>query len=202
MQEKVNSFVIHFVTSNQGKIKTLGNLFRNRGRPDVEVEGTKLDLIEPQADVVSEVSLSKARQAYGLLKKSVLVEDGGLAIEALRGFPGVYSKYVSQTLGATGIVKLMAGVPNRSARFVSTATYIGENGQERQFPREGGEVSIANEVSDIESPLAWSPLWRVIRIDRYQKVMSEMTREEINEYYSDGKSSLDKFADWFLENIE
>ena len=89
---------IHFITSNKGKIKSLNSYFQNLGRPDVEIIPTNLNLIEPQADTVAEVSLFKARQAFQQLKEPVLVEDGGFAIEALNGFPGVYTKYANQTL--------------------------------------------------------------------------------------------------------
>ena len=37
----------------------------------------------------------------------LLVEDAGLFVEALHGFPGVYSSYVLKTLDVHGILKLM-----------------------------------------------------------------------------------------------
>ncbi len=195
---------IHLITSNAGKAKTLQNFFVSLGRSDIEIVPTNLNLnlIEPQADNFSEVSLFKARQAFEQLKEPVLVEDGGFAIEALKGFPGVYTKYINQTLGAEGIIKLMNGVENRNAKFVSTATYIDVNGQEHQFHRKGGEVSIANEISKVDSPLAWSVLWKIVWIERFQKRMAEMTEDEVNQYYSGGKSegSLNIFATWFVEN--
>lgn len=193
---------IHFITSNAGKAKTLQSFFESKGRSDVEIVPTNLDLIEPQADTVAEVSLFKARQAFEQLKEPVLVEDGGFAIEALKGFPGVYAKYINKTLGAEGIIKLMGGIANRNAKFISTATYIDSNGQEHQFHRKGGEVSIAEMVSHVDSPLAWSVLWKIVWIERFQKVMAEMTEEEVNQYYSGGKSegSLNIFATWFMES--
>ncbi|MDR1207025.1 MAG: hypothetical protein LBK26_01270 [Rickettsiales bacterium] len=193
---------VHFITSNTGKAKTLQSYFESKGRSDIEIVPTNLDLIEPQADTVAEVSLFKARQAFEQLREPVLVEDGGFAIEVLKGFPGVYTKYSNKTLGADGIIKLMDGVSNRNAKFVSTATYIDVNGKEHQFHRKGGEVSIAETVSSVDSPLAWSVLWKIVWIERFQKVMAEMTEEEVNQYYSGGKSegSLNIFVDWFMEN--
>jgi XTP/dITP diphosphohydrolase len=193
---------IHFITSNAGKAKTLQSFFKSLGRDDIEIVATNLNLIEPQADTVAEVSLFKARQAFNQLKKPVLVEDGGFAIDALNGFPGVYTKYVNQTLGAAGLMKLMNQESNRKAKFVSTATYIDTDGTERQFHRKGGEVSIADKVSNVDSPLAWSVLWKIVWIDRFQKTMSEMTEAEVNQYYSGGKSegSLNIFATWLANN--
>jgi inosine/xanthosine triphosphate pyrophosphatase family protein len=92
-------------------------------------------------------------------------------------------------------------VSNREAKFVSTATYIDSNGREYQFHRKGGEVSIAEKVSPVDSPLAWSVLWKVVWIEKFQKTMAEMTEKEVDEYYSGGKSegSLNIFAAWFME---
>lgn len=50
---------------------------------------------------------------------AVCVEDSGLFIEALGGFPGVYSSYVFKTIGNIGILKLMSQTPKRRAYFKS-----------------------------------------------------------------------------------
>ena len=48
-----------------------------------------------------------------------MLEDSGLFIKALNGFPGVYSAYVFQTIGHLGILRLMEGIRERDARFES-----------------------------------------------------------------------------------
>lgn len=47
----------------------------------------------------------------------LMIDDSGLFIDSLRGFPGVYSSYVFKTIGCDGVLKLMEGVVDRSARF-------------------------------------------------------------------------------------
>lgn len=54
----------------------------------------------------------------------MFVEDAGLFIDALKGFPGVYSAYVLNTLGNDGILKLMKDIENRGATFRSTIAMI------------------------------------------------------------------------------
>ena len=47
----------------------------------------------------------------------IMIDDSGLFINALKGFPGVYSSYVFKTVGCDGILSLMKGVKDRGARF-------------------------------------------------------------------------------------
>jgi len=57
------------------------------------------------------------------LKGPVIIEDAGLFVDGLKGFPGVYSAYVQKTIGNPGILKLMEGVEGRSAYFASVVGY-------------------------------------------------------------------------------
>lgn len=77
---------INFITSNAGKVAALKRSLAQKGIGRVIVNARNLNLMEPQFDTVAEVSAFKARQAYEILKKTVLVEDGGFCIEALKGF--------------------------------------------------------------------------------------------------------------------
>ena len=45
-----------------------------------------------------------------------IIDDSGLEVDALRGFPGVYSAYVYKTLGCAGILRLLTD-GDRAARF-------------------------------------------------------------------------------------
>ena len=54
------------------------------------------------------------------LKRTVLVEDSGLFVPALKNFPGPWTKYSHNTLGNKGILKLMDGVKNRKAYYKSS----------------------------------------------------------------------------------
>ncbi len=193
---------INFITSNAGKIKSLNRHFTNLGGKNIEIVSNNLDLIEPQANTVAEVSLFKARQAFKQLNEMVLVEDGGFAIEALNGFPGVYTKFVNETLGVDGYMRLMQGVENRNAKWLSVATFIDANGSEHQFQRKGGQTVIAKEMSQKDNPLAWSALWKIVWIEQFQKNMADMTEEEIMAFYSgkETEGSLGIFAEWFIKN--
>ena len=58
---------INFITSNQGKIKSLENSLKLKDI-DVCVCAQNLDIMEPQFDTVHEVSKFKALKAFEILK--------------------------------------------------------------------------------------------------------------------------------------
>ena len=54
-------------------------------------------------------------------KGSILVEDAGLFIDELNGFPGVYSASTLEKIGLHGILKLLDRNANRGAEFRACA---------------------------------------------------------------------------------
>jgi XTP/dITP diphosphohydrolase len=108
--------LISFVTSNQGKFREakaiLGDLVQDN-----------IGYTEIQADSLEEVSAFGIREVVARLQKPCIVEDAGLFIEALKGFPGVYSAYVLKTIGNDGILKLLSGLQDRNAAFRSVVAY-------------------------------------------------------------------------------
>lgn len=194
---------INFITSNQGKVKSLENSLKSNNI-DVLVCAQNLDIMEPQFDTVHEVSKFKALKAFETLKEPVLVEDGGFSVFELKGFPGVYTKYVLKTLGADGILKLMNGIGNRTAKFISVATFINKNGNIFQFEREGGEFEISKEKVEIQSPFAWSELWKIIYLKEYNKNLCELSEQEVAEYYGKvgANGSIQKFVNWYINEYK
>ncbi|MGC9170034.1 MAG: XTP/dITP diphosphatase [Thermoproteus sp.] len=107
---------IYLATSNPHKVAEARHVL---GEYSIEVEQKDVEKLEIQADDVEAVAEVAARRLCELGEELVAVEDAGLYIDALNGFPGPYSEYVYRTLGIAGILKLMAGVENRSAHFKS-----------------------------------------------------------------------------------
>lgn len=194
---------IDFITSNRGKVKSLQNSLKLNGM-EIEVYSQNLDIMEPQFDTVQEVSKFKALKAFETLKEPVLVEDGGFSIFELKGFPGVYTKYILKTLGADGILKLMQGIENRTAKFISVATFVNNEGKVFQFEREGGEFEISKEKVDIQSPFAWSELWKIIYLKEYNKNLCELSESEVYEYYGriGSNGSIQKFVKWYANEYK
>jgi len=111
---------IAYVSNNPHKARESSSILRELG---IEVEVVQVDIPEIQSDDVVEIAKFRAREAYRLLKRPVIVEDAGLFIDALNGFPGPYSSYAFKTIGINGILKLMRGERRRTATFKSVVVF-------------------------------------------------------------------------------
>lgn len=105
---------IYFITSNHHKYEEAKKIFDEYG---FELLYLKYSLPEYQSQYLKESIIWKAYEGFKILNSLFIVEDAGLFINALNGFPGVYSSYVFRTLGVDGILKLMNGIKNRRAYF-------------------------------------------------------------------------------------
>jgi len=127
--------MIYFATSNPNKVKEVQEILE-------EVEHFPFDHNEIRSDDAEEIAREAVEAAYSKLKKPVFVEDSGLFIEGLKGFPGTYSGWVQKKIGSKGILKLMNGIKNRNAEFRCSIAYIDENGIKIITERCKGEISL------------------------------------------------------------
>jgi len=112
------------VTGNANKAAEVAAFFKG----SAEVIHVSLDLPEYRSDDVGEIARGKAQYAYEQLKTPVMVDDTGFFIDTLKGFPGPYAAYVLHSIGNTGILKLMEGIPDRKARFTTAIAFVDEQG--------------------------------------------------------------------------
>ncbi len=119
--------VLRVVTSNEGKAREFAAALK--GIP-WRVERVKMEYQEVQADTLDQVAEDSALWliARGSVEPPFVLEDAGLFIDALDGFPGVYSAYVFRTIGCEGVVRLMEGREDRSARFESRVALVTPDG--------------------------------------------------------------------------
>lgn len=102
------------ITSNPGKVAEYQRSFSDL---NIEMEHYRLPYDEIQTSDLKEV-VEKGMEA--IIEQGVhdfIIDDSGLFIDALKGFPGVWSAYAQKTIGNAGILKLMEGVENRDAEF-------------------------------------------------------------------------------------
>jgi len=82
-----------------------------------ELEHIKTPYPEFQAESLEITIIPGLQWAVSRFGRPVMIDDSGLFVDALKGFPGVYSSYVFRTVGCDGVLSLMKGVKDRSARF-------------------------------------------------------------------------------------
>ena len=112
---------IYFITTNKGKFREVKT---ELNRINIDVKQIDIEYPEIQADTHEEVAVFGLEWLRRRMKKTLMIDDSGLFIDALNGFPGVYSSYVFKTIGYNGILKIMEGGKNRGARFESCIAYM------------------------------------------------------------------------------
>ena len=108
------------VTQNKHKIAELTPLFEEYR---ISFETTSLEKFEIRSHDVEEIALAAARHAHSVLNRPVVVDDTGFFVSALNDFPGSYAAYVLGTIGYQGILKLLEGAKDRTARFMTAVAF-------------------------------------------------------------------------------
>lgn len=176
------------VTTNPGKLES----FRHRLGAH-RVEAVALDLIEPQHLDVAEVARDKAAQAYAILHRPLVVEDGGLVVPALGDWPGAYTKPFLETVGTDGLLRLL-GVADPAAHFHSAIIYQDERGVVTFAgpSRRGRLVAPRGELPD----QAWSSLWQVFVPDGEGRTLAEMGTDAVRAARVED-APIERFARWW-----
>jgi len=182
---------IYFVTGNINKIKEANIILKDL---DVEIEQIKIAYPEIQG-TLEEVAEFGAKWVYNILKKPVIVEDSGFFVEALNGFPGTYSRFVQETIGNEGILKLLEDKDNRNAYFKTVIGYCDENGVKLFKGIVKGRVS--NEIRSKGYGFAYDSIFIP---EGEEKTFAEMTTEEKSQI-SHRKRAFEEFKKFLLDRI-
>jgi len=113
---------IYFVSNNLNKYSEIKSMLDDK-IIDLDLKFCKQDIIEIQDEKIENIAMEKAKSAYNIVKKPILIEDDGLFINSLNGFPGQYSKFISKSIGNKGIIRLLKSSSDRSAFFKSIFVY-------------------------------------------------------------------------------
>ncbi len=180
-----------FATSNMNKIREASEIL---GKMGFEVEHLDIERIEPQHESLEKIASYSVSLIFEKVKKPVFVEDTGLFINALNGFPGPYSSYVFKTIGNTGILKLMGGISERKAVFKSVIAF--SHGRSPTCISADVEGTITKEERG--SFWGYDPIFAPLEGDG--RTYAEMGFDEKNKL-SHRKRVLEKFADWLRKNL-
>ncbi|MCW3977206.1 MAG: XTP/dITP diphosphatase [Candidatus Bathyarchaeota archaeon] len=182
--------VAFFVTTNFHKFNEARQLLVKAG---VAVALLKLEAIEIQDDNLEKIAAASVRDAVKKSRLPVLVEDSGLFIEAVKGFPGPYSSQAYRTLGTKGILKLMRGITERNAYFYSVVAF---HSPERASPKcfhgkVEGRITLKERG---DQGFGFDPIFAPK--GGSDKTLAKMTTTEKNKISHRGQA-LGKFAVWY-----
>lgn len=176
-----------FVSSNINKFREAKEILDSFGIP---IKFFKLTLEEIQSNSIKQIALKKAKDAFSKCHVPLIIEDDGLHIDSLGGFPGPYSSYVQKTIGNQGILKLLNR--SRDAKFISTITYCDKNNL-KSF-----EGKLFGTISKLEKGKGWG--FDPIFIPKNQKKTYGELIEKNN--ISHRYKALKKFSNWYLHKLK
>ncbi len=174
-----------FASTNQNKFREVQSILAPRG---IEAEFAQTDLAEIQSDSLEAIAKEKAATAFSRVSGPVIVEDDGLFVDALGGFPGQYSSHAFKTIGNAGILRLLSGSQDRSASFVSLIAFSDGRDVAVFEGRVPGKISMC----EAEGGWGFDPIFVP---DGAKKTYAEL--ENKNDY-SHRRRALDRFAEWYL----
>jgi XTP/dITP diphosphohydrolase len=192
----LNGKVVFFATGNINKFNEARSILSSYG---FAVAMLRVKGEEIQSDSLKEIAQTSAVNAFKRSHLPIFVEDAGLFIDALSGFPGPYAAYVYKTIHNSGILRLMENVADRHARFQSVIAYCDQTLCEPEcFDGESnGEITTTERKQQGKSAFGFDPIFQPVGSS---KTFAEMTIEEKNGF-SHRAIAIRKFADWYKQSL-
>jgi XTP/dITP diphosphohydrolase len=195
INSQVKNKNVFFVTGNFHKFNEVRSVLNPMG---IAVGMLRVKGKEVQSDNINEIAQDSAIVAFNQCHIPLIVEDAGLFIDALEGFPGPYSAYVYKTIQNRGILKLMEAIQNRKATFCSAIVYCSQETGPLLFEgKTEGEITFAERIGNGNSGFGFDPIFQPARSE---KTFAEMFLEEKNTVSHRAKA-VSKFAKWHLSSI-
>jgi XTP/dITP diphosphohydrolase len=211
---------IRFVTSNEGKVEEAREYLTE------PVEQVNYDYTEIQSDDLAEIAVAGAKEAFEATggDDPVVVDDSGLFVDALGGFPGPYSAYVEHTVGVERVWKLVEQEDSEAnaSEQSSSAERSSADSRAAQPRDDGGEPRGREPRAQVPGVIAYydgeraetfegAVPGRIVAprgeggfgydpiFEHEGETLAEMSTERKNAISHRGRA-LAKFADWLAEN--
>ena len=157
---------VTLVTGNARKVKYLQLACEQF---EIPVEQLDLAIDEIQSDDPEKVVMHKAKVAFRLSGRPVLVNDTNWAILALRGFPGAYAHDVTRWFKPEDWLALMAGKSERTVICTPRLVYY-DGKRSKMFARDRyGKI-----IDTARGGAVGSSLEHVVVMDGFEQTMAEV----------------------------
>jgi XTP/dITP diphosphohydrolase len=178
---------LHFASNNYNKYVEIQSVLQ---KYSINVYFSRMILTEIQSDFLVEIATEKSRSAFEKILMPIIVEDDGLFIDELDGFPGQYSSYAFKTIGNDGIIKLLINSKTRIAYFKSVFVFYDGN-------------ILRSFVGETKGKIAHRPTGKgwgydpMFIPDGIDITFGQLHQENRKEEFSHRTQALIKFANWY-----
>jgi len=177
-----------FVTGNQRKYQDMCAACQPLG---VDIEQLVLPVDEIQSHDPEKIAVHKAKQAFKLAGRPVVVNDAFWNIIALRGFPGAFMSYINDWLKAEDLLRLMEGKADRTITCTETLVYY--DGKRSKIFMQTYSGTIITEPRG-----GWQPVAQVTVIDGDSKTIAELVDKNNGRYHGSFRDTIrHDFAKWY-----
>lgn len=173
-----------FVTSNKHKFAEAKSILKGMG---ITVKHLSFSYPELQLDDAERIAEESAKFCFDKFAMPLFIEDSGLFIPGLAGFPGPFTSYVERTIGNKGLLALAKG---KKAEAQSIVTYIDSSGI-KSFV---GKVKGTLVSSRGKSGFGFDPIFQP---DGYDKTFGQDM--DLKNSISHRRKSIEKFAKWLKD---
>ena len=189
----MKSLSVTFVTTNLHKFEEVSDVLKAYPVKLVHLNQSYQENHDASLEEIAKDAAQKLAEKY---QKPIVVEDTGLFFEAYPNFPGALPKFVFQTLGYKGIMKLLAG-ESRAAYFKTVAGFCepGENPMLFEGIMKG---TITEEIFDTDKDVM--PYDRIFIPNGYTKTISRMTLAEKNSF-SQRAQAFHAFGEYIKKRV-
>jgi XTP/dITP diphosphohydrolase len=192
MNLELKGHFVFFVTNNVNKFNEAREVL---DRSKIAVGMLRVKSLEIQSDSLEEIARASVIEAFERYQLPMVVEDAGLFVEALNGFPGPYSAYVYRTIGNKGLLRLMERTDNRKAKFESVVAYYSS---QLRAPMcfEGvvtGEIVHEEKRAGDRGGFGFDPVFKPDNSDRTFAQMNAIEKCKL----SHRAEAFRKFAEWY-----
>jgi XTP/dITP diphosphohydrolase len=183
----ITTLPLYFASSNKNKFLEIENLLEKE--KGIKIHFSKVILKEIQSESIIEVAEDKVKKAFNMIKKPVIVEDDGLFIKDLNGFPGIYSSFVFKTIGNKGILNLLKDNENRKASFTSIFSFF----DGKIIESFSGETTGYITTKILPEGWGFDPIFKPENEDKTYGQIDILKKNEI----SHRSKALRKFLEWY-----
>lgn len=156
---------LYFITGNKNKFEEIKSVIPN-------IEHLDMELPEIQETDSKKIIEAKLKEALNHQNGEFIVEDTGLYLDCLKGFPGPLVKWFLKKIGNDGLAQIAEKLGNSRAEAKTIIGYA-KNHEEIYFFE--GAVSGQIVSPRGKSDFGWDPIFQP---DGHSKTFAEMEEEE------------------------